>query len=183
MRFIMVVIICIVLSACAKPQIVEQKFPPEKTLHMSRISEVTDHANLNRYVFYLNQGETVPLKLQMNCSLIDFDKPQVNLVLKKKIFFRIDMAENTSKADLEKILKMTPEKMANLKPSEMKVLLGKVKIYISRDGITWAFLMDKDGVKQVLGLERGEFSLGMALSDTEGMWFLFSLVMYERDAV
>lgn len=182
MRFIMVAIICIGLSACAKPQIVEQKFSPEKTLHMSRINEVTDHTNLNQYVFYLNKGETVPLKLQMDCSLIDFEKPQVNLVLKKNIFFRIEMAENTSKADLEKILNMTPEKMATLKPSEMKTLLEKVKIFISQDGITWAFLMDNEGVKQVLGLEGGEFSLGMALSDTEGMWFLFSLIMHERDA-
>lgn len=181
MRLLLLTLLCITLAACARPQIVELHFPPEKTLHMSSISEVPDNGVIDRYIFYLNQGDTVPLKLKMDCKVLDFGEPHLKLVLKEKIYFRVDMAEDVSRADLEKVLNMTSEEMAAMKPEEMLKLVEKFRLYISGDGSTWALLTSKEGVKEVLGLDHGSISAGMALSKDEGLWFLLSLVIHNRE--
>ncbi len=181
MRILVIFLIFFGLFGCASPQIVEQHFEQEKILHMSCAHEVKDSNTISNYVFYLNQGDTVPIKLQIKSNLIDFVENQVDLVLKKKLYFRLEIAENTSREDLEKILTITPEQMSEADPREFRDLLEKFRLFVSGNGTSWALLTDKKGVKQILGLKGGELSLGMGLNRGEGMWFLFSLKMHELE--
>lgn len=179
MRLITLVFIVTLLTGCAGPQIVVRHFKEDNILHMSRIHEVKGNTAISNYVFYLNQGDTVPLKLKSKSSVIEFAENQIGLKVKKKLYFRIEKAENASQADLDRILTITPEQMADADPKEFRDILKTIDFFISADGSSWALLTDKEAVKKVLGLKGGEFSAGMALSSNEGLWFMLSVKMHE----
>lgn len=180
MRVLTILLIVIGLMGCAKPQIIEKQFAPDKIIHMSKSHLLKDAANLDQFVFYLNEGDTLPLKLKAKSDLIGFSQEQVDVVIKKKIFFRMEKGEDVTQADLEKIFAMTPDQITEMTPKQMEDLTKKIQLFISLNGTSWATLTDSKTVKEILGIERGEFSFGMAISGDEGLWFLFSLKMHER---
>lgn len=53
-------------------------------------------------------------------------------------------------------------------------------LYLSRDAIHWAPLNDMRATKEIFGLQGGEISLGISMSETEGIWALFSMKIHKR---
>ena len=55
-------------------------------------------------------------------------------------------------------------------PAEKEALFKDFMLLVSLDGNQWAPLNDMKAVKDVLGIDSGEFGLGMNLSPTDGIW-------------
>ena len=52
-----------------------------------------DIENISSYVFYLNKGDKIPLKMTLNSELLDIANEEINLILKQKVYFRLRIPE------------------------------------------------------------------------------------------
>lgn len=180
MRYLVVLISLIALAGCAGPQVMRQTYPPEQILHLNQFRNLKDADAITRHVAYLDEGEIIPLKIKIESDLIGVYQDQVDLILKKKTYFRVTLPPNMSRQDLEKILTLDQERLANLSQNEKKALFKGIMLYISPDASRWAPLDNKKAIKEVFGLGGGEMSLGLAISETDGIWALFVLTIHKR---
>ena len=56
-------------------------------------------------------------------------------------------------------------------------------LLVSQDGHRWPPLNDMKALKDVLGIESGEFGLGMNLSQADGIWAFLSVKLTPGDAL
>lgn len=180
MRYFAMLNIFIALAGCATPQIIEKPYGPEQILHISQYRALKALTDINQHVFYLNPGDTIPLKLEIKGEVIHLDRSQVDLNVKQKLFFRIELSENITQDDVDKILALIPERLSGMTPEEKEDLFKDIMIFISLDGIRWAPFSDSAAIQAVLGIEGGAANFGMAISQTEGLWSLLSLELHGR---
>jgi hypothetical protein len=140
---------------CAGPSVVLRDFGPEKTIHYSQLKDV---GNLSDYAVYLDEGDTIPVRLNLDSDLFDLSTQEVGLVLKKRLYFRVKVPEGV---DLENASEMSER--------DKQKLLKQIKVYLSLDGKTWAPYTDMKAVNRVLGLKGGSFSVGMGMTKEEGV--------------
>jgi hypothetical protein len=143
------------LAGCAKPAIVVEEFEPEQIIHSSRIQNVD---NVSDYVVYLDAGDRIPLKVNLDSSVVHVADHEIDLVLKRRIYFRLTLPDGVDTGDLEE---MTEEE-------RQKILRG-LRVYLSPDAERWAPYTDLRAVKDVLGIAGGSVSFGMGISKEDGI--------------
>lgn len=148
-------IIMTLLVGCSSSGVIRQNFDEKQILHFSKMENIDD---MSGYVFYLNKGDKLPVNIKLENELLNIDKKKINLVLKKKIYFRWIMPKG---------MKIGSEK--KLSEKEKQTLLSKVMIYVSDDAREWARYMDMKAVKKVLGIKGGSFAAGMGFTKEEGI--------------
>ena len=105
-------------------------------------------------VFYLNKGDTVPLMLSVQTSLVEPVSEKIDLVLLKKVYFMI----------------LTPEMPAgDIDETQKTKLMRKMKIYASSDAETWALVRNHNALKKIFGWEKGYLSFGFGISKEQGV--------------
>ena len=181
MRFTVIVISLFALVGCAKPQILEKHFSPEQILPLSQYRNLKNAAAINRHVAYLKKGDRIPLKLEIHSDLVGLAQDQIDLVAKRKLFFRIALPETISKNDLDKILSLNQGRLSTMTANERETLFKGVMLYISPDGSMWAPLNDMRALKKIFGIEAGTLSFGVAMSESEGVWASFVLTLIRTD--
>lgn len=157
-HFSNVFIITLVLISCAKPNIINQRFEPEKIVHVSKIENID---NIYDYVVFLDKGDTLPLNLSLDSKILDLADDTINLVLKKKIYLRMELPET-----------LKNDKMSSMNEEDRKKYLRIAKIFISPDAVRWAPLMDRkvvESVKELFGIKGGSFAAGIGISNEEGV--------------
>jgi hypothetical protein len=181
MRIATITLILIMgLSGCTGTKVVQKQFASEKILHINQIGSIEDSLTIDQYVFYLDKGDKVPLKLNLKSNLVRFAEEEVGVILQKKVYFRVEFAAGITQEELEDILKITADTMSEMKTDDFKKLIEKIQLFVSTDGGTWALITDQKGVKEVLGVEGGTIGLGCAISKEEGVGLFFSLVVREK---
>ena len=182
MRKLALLISLIALAGCARPQVLHETYPPEQILHLNQFRDLKDADAIIRHVAYLDEGEIIPLKIKIESDLIGVYQDQIDLILKKKTYFKVILPPDMPRRDLEKILALDQERLANLSQNEKAALFKGIMLYISPDASRWAPLDSKKAIEEVFGEGGGEMSLGLAISETEGIWALFVLKMHRRAA-
>ena len=177
MRRIAMLIILVVLTGCAGPRVLEKQYAPGNILPLDRFLALKDPAAINSHATYLDTGDTIPLKLDVKNDLFGLVQKQVDLVAKQKIFFRVTLPEDMSEEKLSQLLSLTPERLSEMTPSEKQALFKDMMLSASKDGEHWAPLNDIRAMKEIFGIKGGELSLGLAMSETEGVWAVFSMKM------
>ena len=157
-----VLIITAVLIGCSKPTIINQRFDSEKIIHSSRIKNID---NLYDYVVYMDKGDTIPLKISLDSDILDVGGGSIDLVLKKKIYLRMDLPDT-----------LKNDKMSSMSEAEKNKYMKKVKFFISPDAVRWASLTDSnvvEALKQLFGIKDGLFSAGLYMSKEKGINAIF----------
>lgn len=154
-RFSIILITVIITVGCAKPKIIYQDYKPEQIIHYSQMKDIE---NISSYVFYLNKGDKIPLKMSINSELADIAYEDIHLILKQKVFFRIKFQEG-----------FDINEAAALNEKDKIKIARNLIIYISPDSKRWASYTDLKTVEQIFGLKGGSFSFGMGLTKEEGL--------------
>ncbi len=157
-NFFIGLIIMAALISCAKPNIVNQRFDSNKIIHGSQTKEIE---NLSEYAVYLDKGDTIPLKISLDSEILDVADDSINLVLKKKIYFRVDVPDA-----------LTNDKASSMSEAEKNKYIKKIKIFMGPDAFRWVQINDikvAEAAKQVFGIKGGSWSAGIGISNEEGV--------------
>ncbi|MFW9845746.1 MAG: hypothetical protein ACFFD6_03275, partial [Candidatus Thorarchaeota archaeon] len=69
---------------------------PGNLLHFSELKGWDETRSLNNYVAYVDKGDIIPLAISMDTDFMEFKQNQIELVAKKKLYFRVKMPDNLS---------------------------------------------------------------------------------------
>jgi hypothetical protein len=158
----------ILLGGCAREGVVTD-MPEARLLHHKALAQLDQRVNPNEVMVYIDSGETIPVALTLESPLLALGQDTIDLVVKEKLYFRLRAPEVMSEADWQLLESIADNKMMELSSEQMEYLMNNYMVYVSRDAKAWAPLNDGDAVKEVLGIERGEFSFGMAAGTDEGI--------------
>lgn len=148
---------------CSTPAIIFKTYQDEKIIHYSKVKDIDD---ISAYVVYLNKGDKIPVKLKVDSEILDVEKRQLNLVLKKRVYLRLVWPQGI-RADSKSTM-TEPEKQA---------LRDKTMIYISSDARQWAPYSDIKAIEKVFGIKGGSLSTGMGITQKDGLNMHLSVKM------
>jgi hypothetical protein len=165
----LVIIATITLNACSAHKVLTNPNGPGNVHHFSELKEWDETKSLNNYVAYVDKGDIIPLAIFVDTDFIEFKQNQIELVAKKKLYFRVRMPDNLSKEELSKLNKITAQGVSEWSSEQKKAFFKNYILYVSIDAIHWAPLYGKNALKEVLGYKMGKVSFGMKLSTIDGM--------------
>jgi hypothetical protein len=163
------VLLGLIMNGCAAQKIMTKSFESQHIIHYSEIKNWDESKTLNNYVVYVNPGETIPMTISLDTDFMAFKQKQIDLVVKQRLYFLVEMKADLSAAELAKLKKINSQSFAEMSPREKKAFFENYKIYLSRDAHNWASLYDSRACREVLGFKSGMLSLGMFISTTHGL--------------
>ncbi len=159
----------ITLNACSGRKVLTQPTEPGNVRHFSELKGWDETKSLNNYVAYVEKGDIIPLAIFMDTDFMEFKQNQIELVAKKKIYFRVKMPDNLSKEELAKLNKITAQGVSEWSSDQKRAFFRNYILYVSTDAIHWAPLYGKNALKEVLGYKKGMVSFGMKVSTIDGL--------------
>lgn len=158
-----------VLTGCASNLVQTKSYSPEKTMHYSKLKGYDETRNLNGYVFYVNEGESIPLRLSMEADFMDFKQGQIDIVAKQKLYFMIEIPENLSTSELEKFNNLDARSFSKMSKKQRSDFLENYMIYVSKDAVQWAPLFGSRAYRKVLGYKAGLLSFAILANTADGL--------------
>ncbi len=156
-------------TGCAGNGVYMKAYSPETTAHYSRLRSYPEPGNLKDCVFYVNEGETIPVKLSMETDFMAFKEEQIEIVAKQKLYFLVRMAENLSSDELSRLNKLDARSFSKMSKEEKADFLRNYTLYISRDARRWAPLSGSRAYKEVLGFKTGQLSFTILATAPDGL--------------
>lgn len=150
-----VALLALLAAGCAAKATFVRSVDPSDMIHYSQVNEAQlASGKKGTLVFYLNKGDTVPLMLSVQTSLVEQVSEKIDLILLKKVYFMI----------------ITPEMPAgNIDEAQKMKLMRKMKIYASSDAENWALVQNHNALKKIFGWEKGYLSFGFGISKEQGV--------------
>ena len=170
MKKILIVLLILLLTGCARTDVVVKEFKPDSTIHFSRFAALPDTADPGAFAVYLEKGDTFPLKLTFKSDFIDFEEKKVNMVVKERVYFYIQMPTDMTKEKREWFMGLDREAITGMSESERQNLIKDFMIFVSRDGLHWGAYNDLGTIKGLFGISGGSLSLGMGMDRKDGIW-------------
>ena len=181
MRRAILLIMLVTVFGCAQQHIVQKEFDPNRIRPLNELNTLNDISDLNNWVGYLDKGDSVPLKLSLESEWLGIRQDHVDLVAKRRIYFRITVPEDIPVERLEKILDLDVDTLSAMSNDERAQLFKDVMLYLSRDAVRWAPLNDRGALKEVFEIKGGTLSAGMGINDVEGAWIALSVKALSRN--
>ncbi len=138
-------------------------------IHYSQLKNGNKAGNLNNCIFYVDKGETIPLKLSMETDFAELKQDRIDIVARQKLYFRVEMDENLPADQLANLKKLNARILSEMSSAQRAELMKHYTIYVSKDAIHWAPLEGKEAVKQVLGFKGGLLSFVIVANTSEGL--------------
>ena len=136
---------------CANQRIIHQEYKPEQKIHYSQMETIE---NISNYVFYLDEGDTIPLQLTLDSELVDIAEWKCDLILKQKVYFRLKIPEG-----------MQDINTLQMSENEKLMFLRNIMIYLSSDAEKWVPYTDISAAGKAFGIKGGSISFGMGISE------------------
>jgi len=152
--FTILIMFSIVLG-CANQRIIRQEYKPEQKIHYSQMKTID---NISNYVFYLDEGDIIPLQLTLDSELVDIDDWKCDLILKQKVYFRLKMPEGTQ--DINTL---------PISENERQMFLKNILIYLSADAERWIPYTDVSAAAKAFGIKGGSISFGMGITEQDAI--------------
>lgn len=168
-QYLIAAILTLTFMGCAGNKVQVKPYSAEDTIHYKQLNSYDVGRNLNNYVFYVNKGESIPLKLSMETDFMAFKQDQIDIVAKEKLYFMIEMPEDLSAEELEKINKLDARSFSKMSKKQRSDFLDEYMIYISKDSIHWAPLFGSRAYRKVLGYKAGLLSFAILANTAEGL--------------
>lgn len=174
-RKMMIVVLVCSLFGCAQHRIVEESFGRDRIYTLNEFRTLREPPDISNSVICLQPGDIVPVKLNLTSEWFGIEPGEVELVAKRKIFFRVALPKNISQERMERLFALNSSKLLEMSRSEKAVLFEGVMLYLSKDAVQWAPLNDKRALKEVFDIQGGTLTAGMGMNETEGMWVALKL--------
>ena len=153
-RLFYIFLLVFVLMGCSTSDVVTKRFDDSDIIHFSEMKSDKDLVNK---VVYLNAGDQIPVDIQVDSSVLGIEDKSVNLVLKKKIFFRLVMPEELVLSELK-----------NIPENKKQQILKRSMIYLSSDALKWAKYTEFKAIEKLLGIGGGSFSMAFGITKKDG---------------
>lgn len=164
-----VLFVVIVVTSCAGNKILTRPSAPNQLIHYSELKGMDETRNLNNCVFYVNKGESIPLKLSMETDFMEFKQDQVDIIAKQRLYFMIKMPENLSANELAKLNQLDARSFSEMSGAQRAAFLKNYMLYVSKDAVRWAPLYGSRAYREVLGFKKGLLSFGILASTGDGL--------------
>ena len=135
---------------CAKNNIMVKDYAKSEIIHYSEIS----NEEAAEQIFYLNEGDKIPVSITIESEVLALDTEQINLILKKKVYFRLVKPEW-----------VLSKKEGDLSDEEKAQLQRAILIYLSADAKQWAPYTDIKAIKSLFGIKGGSLSIGTEMKN------------------
>ena len=159
----------VTMAGCASPGVLTKPSDPGSILHFSEVKNWDETRNMNNQVFYVNQGETLPLSLSIDSDFMALKQDHIDIVAKEKLYFMVKMPGDLSIDELKRLNAMDAQRLNDMDDAQRKAFLKDYMIYLSKDAVRWAPLNSSRALKEVLGFSSGRISFGMMFSTTKGV--------------
>jgi hypothetical protein len=161
------IILCalIPLAGCTGSRLLTKPYSPETMLHFSQLKGWDETKSLNNHVIFVNEGDTIPLKLAMETDFMTFKQDQIDIVAKQKLYFMIKMPETINAAQKDKLNSLDAESSTSMSNERKASHLRDYMLYISKDAVHWGPLYGGNAYREVLGFKSGLISF-MVMADT-----------------
>jgi hypothetical protein len=157
------------ITGCAGQKVLVNPVSAEKMIHHSALKGWDETKNLNGYVVYVNEGETIPLKISMESDLMDFKQNRIDVIAKQKLYFLIKMPEDLTAEALARLNHLDFEHFSNMSRRERSAFLKDYMLYVSKDARHWAPLYGSRAYREVLGFKEGLISFGILAGTNDGL--------------
>ena len=109
-----IVILVFVFAGCATSSIVVKEFDPEHVIHHRDLQKLESAAALSNYVVYLDKGDTFPLMVSLDTSIVGIADKGIDIVAKRRLFFMLQVPESLSREELAEFEGMDGEKLSKM---------------------------------------------------------------------
>lgn len=168
-RIVLSALSLIAVMGCSGHKVLTKPTDPQKMLHFSELKNWDETKSLNNHVLYVDKGDSIPLAVSLTTDFLKFKQPQMELVAKKKLYFRIQMPDNLTKEEMARLNQITARGIAKMPAAEMKSFFDDYMLYLSTDARHWAPINSKNVIKEVLDFKMGTMSAGLKASTTDGL--------------
>lgn len=162
--------ILILIMGCTKSHIILQSFEPNQITHINNLKKFETVNQINNSVFYLQQGDVIPLKISLDTQWFTLKQSQLDLIAQQKLYFRIVLPKDMSDEKLQQLQALDEAGLARLNENEKKELFDGLMLFASRNANSWAPIGDPKALKEVLGIGNGSVSFGAAFNEDKGLW-------------
>lgn len=159
----------VAMVGCAAPGVLTKPSDPGRILHFTEVKKWDATKSLNNQVFYVNQGETLPLSVSIDSDFMALKQDHIDIVAKQKLYFMVKMPSDLSMEELKKLNTFDAQSLAEMDDGQRKAFLKNYMIFISKDALNWAPLNNGKAIKKVMGFRSGRVSFGMMASTSEGL--------------
>jgi len=159
----------VAITGCAGQKVLVKPAIAEKVIHYSELRGWDETKNLNGYVVYVNEGETIPLKLSMESDFMDFKQDRIDVIAKQKLYFMIKMPEDLSAAELARLEDLKTDHFSKMSREEKSAFFKDYMLYVSRDAKHWAPLYGSRAYRKVLGFKHGLIHFGIMAGPANGL--------------
>ena len=136
---------------CAGNAVMLRSVDSKSMAHFSQLKgEMAKPENIGSQVFYLNEGDTIPLLVTVKTNVVDSVNEKIPLTVRQKTYFMIDVPKGSGGESKEKLLK-------------------QMKIYVSNDAAHWVPILNMKALKKMFGWKKGFITVGFGISKEEGM--------------
>lgn len=157
------------MAGCAAPGVLTKPSDPGGFMHFTEVKKWDEMKNMNNQVFYVNQGETLPLSLSVDSDFMAVKQDHIDIVAKEKLYFMVKMPSDLSIDELKRLNTMDARGLNEMDDAQRKAFLKDYMIYLSKDAVHWAPLRNGKALKKVLGFSSGRLGFGMMFSTTKGV--------------
>jgi hypothetical protein len=157
------------ISGCAESKILFKPGSAEKMIHYSDLKGWDETKNLNGYIVYVNEGETIPIKISMQSDFMDFKQNRIDVIAKQKLYFMFKMPEDLTAEELTRLNQFDFSHFVDMSRKERSAFLKEYMIYVSKDARHWAPLYGSRAYHEVLGFKKGQISFGLMAGPKDGL--------------
>lgn len=181
MRRALLLIMLVLIFGCAQRPVVQKQFDQSQIRPLSELKTANNLEDTTNLVGYLDQGDSIPLKLGIESQWLGLRQDHVDLVTKQRIYLRLALPEDMTQDRLKKILNLDTEKLSALSETEQASLFKGVMLFLSPDAVNWAPLNNPTALKEVFDIKAGTLSAGMGMNETEGAWIALTVKELDKN--
>ena len=145
-------------TGCTGTRVQTRQYSPEEVVHYSRLKNGDEAGTPNGRVFYVDRGETIPLKISMETDFMGFKQDRIDIIARQKLYFRIEIAGDISADQMKSLKRLDARALSGMTGPQRAELLKYYTIYVSKDALQWAPLEDRKACREVLGFKGGLLS-------------------------
>lgn len=158
------------LLGCAQHHLVRESFSQDRIYPLNEFNALKEPADIFGSVAYLQPGDKIPFKVSLESDWFGIERGKVELVAKRKIYFRITLPKDISRERMQKLANLSDQELLAMNQPQIAALFNGVMLYLSKDAVNWAPINDKKALKEAFDIKGGTLTAGMGMNEAEGPW-------------
>lgn len=170
LRYVFLCMLVAAMTGCARPATPPPE--PARILPLESYRQLQRVEDIAASVGFLEAGTQIPVRLQVDSPWLGLEEQQIQLLLKRRIYFRVVLPGDYTQEQLDSLRQKLE---GDHQEAELGGLLRGVMLLLGRDPGHLAPLTDGTALKEAFDIRDGLMSAGLGLNTTEGLSLTLSL--------